>query len=285
IAKMVLDDPTLRCQTDQETNQIIMSGMGELHLEIAVHKLKRDFKVEVNMGKPMVSYRQTLAKSIEMEYKHQKQTGGRGQFARVMCRFEPLTKEERDAIEAEMIENGEKPDPNGLYFVDEIVGGVVPGQYIPSVEKGFREACRKGTKYKFQVVNVKCTLFDGKEHPVDSSQIAFQIAGEQCLQEAARAAGIVLLEPIMEVNVQAPGQYIGDLTGDTSRRRGEILNSGLEKGRAQLHAYIPLASLFGYSSDLRNFTSGTASFIMEPSHYAPVKEELADIRPDMKKAG
>jgi elongation factor G len=284
IAKMVRDDPTLRCQTDHETNQIIMSGMGELHLEIAVHKLKRDFKVEVNMGKPMVSYRQTLAKPIEQEYKHQKQTGGRGQFARIVCRFEPLTKEERDAIEAELIENGEKPDPNGLYFVDEVVGGVVPTQYIPSVEKGFREACRKGTKYKFQVVNVKCTLFDGKEHPVDSSQIAFQIAGEQCLQEAARNAGIVLLEPIMEVNVQSPGQYIGDLTGDTSRRRGEILNSGLEKGRAQLHAYIPLATLFGYSSDLRNFTSGTASFIMEPSHYAPVKEELADIRPDMKKS-
>lgn len=284
IAKMVRDDPTLRCVTDHETNQIIMSGMGELHLEIAVHKLKRDFKVDVNMGKPMVSYRQTLSKAIEQEYKHVKQTGGRGQFARIACRFEPLSKEEREQIEAELIENGEKPDPNGLYFVDEIVGGVVPGQYIPSVEKGFREAARRGTKFKFQFVNIRCTLYDGKHHDVDSSQIAFQVAAEQCLKEAAQNAGIVLLEPIMEVNVQSPGQYIGDLTGDTSRRRGEILNSGLEKGRAHLHAYIPLASLFGYSSDLRNFTSGTASFIMEPSHYAPVKEELADIRPDMKKA-
>jgi elongation factor G len=285
IAKMVRDDPTLRCITDHETNQIIISGMGELHLEIAVHKLKRDFKVDVNIGKPMVSYRQTLAKAIEQDYKHVKQTGGRGQFARITCRFEPLSKEEREAIEAELIENGEKPDPNGLYFVDEIVGGVVPGQYIPAVEKGFRIAAARGTKFKFQFVDIKCTLFDGKDHPVDSSQIAFQVAAEQCFMEATRNAGIVLLEPIMEVNVQAPGQYIGDLTGDTSRRRGEILNSSLEKGRAQLHAYIPLASLFGYSSELRNFTSGTASFIMEPSHYSAVKEELADIRADMKKAG
>ena len=142
-----------------------------------------------------------------------------------------------------------------------------------------------GTELRVYDPAGKEVIYDLRATGEPSSQIAFQIAGEQCLQEAARAAGIVLLEPIMEVNVQAPGQYIGDLTGDTSRRRGEILNSGLEKGRAQLHAYIPLASLFGYSSDLRNFTSGTASFIMEPSHYAPVKEELADIRPDMKKAG
>jgi elongation factor G len=285
IAKMVRDDPTLKCITDHETNQIILSGMGELHLEIAVHKLKRDFKVEVGIGKPMVSYRQTLAKAIEQEYKHVKQTGGRGQFARVMCRFEPLTKEEREQIEEELIENGEKPDPNGLYFIDEIVGGVVPGQYIPAVEKGFRIAAHRGTRFKFQFVDIKCTLFDGKHHDVDSSQIAFQVAAEQCFKEATQNAGIVLLEPIMEVNVQAPGQYIGELTGDTSRRRGEILNSSLDKGRAQLHAYIPLASLFGYSSELRNFTSGTASFVMEPSHYAPVKEELADIRADMRKAG
>jgi elongation factor G len=285
IAKMVRDDPTLKCITDHETNQIILSGMGELHLEIAVHKLKRDFKVEVGIGKPMVSYRQTLARAIEQEYKHVKQTGGRGQFARIMCRFEPLTKEEREQIEEELIENGEKPDPNGLYFIDEIVGGVVPGQYIPAVEKGFRIAAHRGTRFKFQFVDIKCTLFDGKHHDVDSSQIAFQVAAEQCFKEATQNAGIVLLEPIMEVNVQGPGQYIGELTGDTSRRRGEILNSSLDKGRAQLHAYIPLASLFGYSSELRNFTSGTASFVMEPSHYAPVKEELADIRADMRKAG
>jgi elongation factor G len=177
-----------------------------------------------------------------------------------------------------MEEQGEKPDPNGLYFVDEIVGGVVPGEYIPSVEAGFREACVKGAKYGFQCVDLEATLFDGKYHDVDSSQDAFKLAAVECTRDAMLKAGIVLLEPIMNVVVHAPGKYLGDLTRDVSRRRGEILNSSLEKGRCMLHAYVPLAELFGYTSDLRNFTSGTASFTMEPSHYAPVKEELADLR-------
>ncbi len=278
IARMVRDDPTLRCRTDHETNQIILSGMGELHLEVAVHKLKRDYKVDVSVGKPMVSYRQTIGKAIEIEYQHKKQTGGRGQYAKVVLQLEPLNKEDLEEIAVELAEEGDKPDPNGLYFIDEIVGGVVPGEYIPAVEKGFREGARKGGKWGFQFVNVRCRLVDGKHHEVDSSQIAFQIAGEYGFMEGTRQAGIVLLEPIMNVTVSAPGEYLGDLTRDVSRRRGEIIHSDLEKGRAHLQAYIPLASLFGYTSELRNFTSGKASFSMEPSHYAPVKEELADLR-------
>ena len=278
IAKMVRDDPTLRCYTNKETNQIILSGMGELHLEVAVHKLKRDHRVDVTVGRPMVSYRQTLARAVELQYQHKKQTGGRGQYAKIDIILEPISKEEREQIEADFEAEGEKPDLNGLYFEDEIVGGTVPGEYVPAVEKGFREAAGRGGKLKFQFVNIRCRLVDGKHHEVDSSQIAFQVAAEYGFLEGCRLAGIVLLEPIMEVHVQAPGQYLGDLTRDVSRRRGEIIDSSLDKGRALLHAYIPLANLFGYTSELRNFTSGTASFTMEPSHFAPVKEELADLR-------
>jgi elongation factor G len=283
LAKMVRDDPTLRCKTDQETGQLILSGMGELHLEVAVHKLQRDHRVQVSVGRPMVSYRQTLAKPIELEYRYIKQTGGRGQYAVIVLKLEPLSKEERETIEAELEAEGEKPDPNGLYFLDEIVGGAVPGEYIPAVEKGFRAAAQRGGKHGFQFIDVRCRLIDGKAHDVDSSQMAFQRATEEAFNEATRRAGITLLEPIMDVNVNAPGQYLGDLTRDVSRRRGEILNSILEKNRTSLHAYIPLACLFGYTSELRNFTSGTASFSMEPSHYAPVKEELADLRTEKER--
>jgi elongation factor G len=232
----------------------------------------------VTVGKPMVAYRQTLAKKIELEHRYIKQTGGRGQYAVIQVRFEPLTKDEREEMEAAQEEEGEKPDPTGLYFVDDIFGGAVPGEYIPAIEKGFREAAKRGGKYGFQFVDVRCTLTDGKHHEVDSSQIAFQRAAEEAFLETTKRVGVVLLEPIMKVQVSAPGQYLGDLTRDVSRRRGEILNTVLEKNRASLLAYVPLACLMGYTSELRNFTSGTASFTMEPSHYAPVKEELADLR-------
>jgi elongation factor G len=278
LAKMVRDDPTLRARTDPETNQLILSGMGELHLEVAVHKLERDHGVKVDVGRPMVAYRQTLARAVEVETRYIKQTGGRGKFAVVKMKFVPLTKEQIEEWAAYMEEEGEKPDPNHLYFVDKIVGGVVPREYIPSVEAGFREACQKGAKYRFPVVDVEATLFDGKSHEVDSSADAFRLAATECFRDAQARAGIILLEPIMNVVVYAPEQYLGALTGDVNRRRGEILNLSRDKGRCQLHAYIPLAELFGYTSELRNFTSGTASFSMEPSHYAPVKEELADLR-------
>jgi elongation factor G len=252
--------------------------MGELHLEVAVHKLQRDFGVQVTVGKPMVAYRQTLARAVEIETRYIKQSGGRGKYAVIHMRFEPLTKEQIAEMNAGMEENGEKPDPNNLYFNEEIFGGVVPNEYIPSVEAGFRLATAKGAKYGFQCVDLMATLYDGKAHEVDSSQDAFKLAAMECTRDAQMKAGIVLLEPIMNVVVHAPGQYMGDLTRDVSRRRGEILNTSLDKGRCMLHAYVPLAELFGYTSELRNFTSGTAAFTMEPSHYAPVKEELADLR-------
>jgi elongation factor G len=278
LGKMVRDDPTLRTRVDPETNQLILSGMGELHLEVAIHKLLRDHKVQVTPGKPMVSYRQTLAKPVEFEYRYIKQTGGRGKYAVIYMRFAPLTKDQLEEWASHQEANEEKPDPSGLYFVDEIFGGAVPREYIPAVEYGFRQACRKGAKYGFPCVDIEATLLDGKSHEVDSSQQAFESAATECFREAQNRAGLVLLEPIMNVVVHAPGNYLGDLTRDVSRRRGEILDTSLDKGRCLLHAYVPLAELFGYTSELRNFTSGTASFTMEPSHYAPVKEELADLR-------
>jgi elongation factor G len=275
--KLVRDDPTLKRRTDPETGQLILSGMGELHLEVSVEKLRRTPGVKVTVGKPQVAYRQTLAKPIEMETRYIKQSGGRGKFAVVRMRYKPLTKNDIDEWETWCEEHGEKPDPNNIYFTDEIVGGVVPGEYIPSVEAGFRQGASKGAKYKFQCVDIQATLYDGKYHDVDSSQDAFKSAAWENFRDAQVKAGLVLLEPIMNVVVHAPASHLGDLISDVSRRRGEILNTESEKGRCMLHAHVPLAALFGYISDLNNLTSGTASFNMEPSHYAPVKEELADI--------
>ena len=278
LGRLVRDDPTLKCKTDPETKQLILSGMGELHLEVSVEKLQRNPGVKVTVGKPMVAYRQTLAKPVEIETRYIKQTGGRGKFAVIYMRFEPLTKDQCAEWAATMEEEGDKPDPNNIYFVDKIIGGVVPREYIPSVEAGFRGACVKGAKYGFQSVDLCATLLDGKYHDVDSSQDAFKLAAIECTRDAMLKAGIVLLEPIMNVMVNAPSKYQGDLMRDVMRRRGEILNLASDDIRCKLHAYIPLAELFGYTSELRNFTSGTASFTMEPSHYAPVKEELADLR-------
>jgi elongation factor G len=193
-------------------------------------------------------------------------------------KYEPLSKEARAELEAELAEEDEKPDPNGIYFFDEIFGGAVPTEYIPSVQSGFRQACVKGAKFGFPLVDVKASLLDGKAHDVDSSADTFKLAAIESFRDAQHNAGLVILEPIMNVVVHAPAQYQGALAGDINRRRGEILNLSSDKGRCMVHAYIPLASLFGYTSELRNFSSGTASFTMEPSHYAPVKEELADIR-------
>jgi elongation factor G len=278
LGRLVRDDPTLKCKTDEETKQLILSGMGELHLEVSVEKLMRSPGVKVSVGKPMVAYRQTLTKPVEFETRYIKQTGGRGKYAVVQMRYEPLSKEQVAEWAARMEEEGEKPDPNGIYFVDDIFGGAVPKEYIPSVEAGFREGCKKGAKYKFPCVDIQATLLDGKYHEVDSSADTFKLAALESFRDAQARAGLTLLEPIMNVVVHAPAQYQGDLTRDVSRRRGEILNLSSDKGRCMLHAYVPLAELFGYTSELRNFTSGTASFTMEPSHYAPVREELADLR-------
>jgi elongation factor G len=278
LGKMVRDDPTLRARTDPETKQLILSGMGELHLEVSIHKLQRDHGVTVAPGKPMVAYRQTLAKPLELETRYIKQSGGRGKYAVIKMMYEPLSKQRIEEMRAAIEEEGEKPDPNNIYFEDEIFGGAVPKEYIPSVEQGFRKGCEKGAKYGFPLVDVKASLLDGKAHDVDSSADTFKLAAMEGFRDAQAQAGLIILEPIMNVVCHAPGNYLGDLTRDASRRRGEILNTSLDKGRCVLHAYIPLAELFGYTSELRNFTSGTASFTMEPSHYAAVKEELADLR-------
>jgi elongation factor G len=193
-------------------------------------------------------------------------------------KYEPLTKEMIEEIHLELEGEGEKPDPNNIYFVDAIFGGSVPREYIPSVQQGYRLACVKGAKYGFPLVDVRATLLDGKAHDVDSSADTFKLAAIDSFRDPQMHAGLVILEPIMNVVVLAPSQYQGALAGDINRRRGNILNLSSDKGRCMLHAYIPLAELFGYTSDLRNVTSGTSSFSMEPSHYAPVKEELADIR-------
>jgi len=278
LAKLVRDDPTLKFRTDPETKQLILSGMGELHLEISVEKLMRTPGVKVTTGKPMVAYRQTLSKPVEVETRFIKQSGGRGKFAVIYCKYEPLSKEEIEDIHTELEAEGEKPDLNNIYFVDKIIGGSVPREYIPGVEEGFRNAVVKGAKYGFPCVDMRCTLLDGKAHDVDSSRETFMWAAMEGTRDAQVKAGITLLEPIMNVVVVAPETYQGTLAGDINRRRGEILNFSSDKGRCNIHAYIPLAELFGYTSDLRNVTSGTASFTMEPSHYAPVKEELADLR-------
>jgi elongation factor G len=278
LGRLVRDDPTLKAKTDPETKELILSGMGELHLEVSLEKLMRNPGVRVTAGRPMVAYRQTISKAVEVETRFIKQTGGRGKYAVIYCRFEPLSKEQVEEWTSYQEEQGEKPDPNNLYFLDKIVGGVVPKEFIPSVEAGFRDATVKGAKYGFQCVDMQCTLLDGKYHEVDSSQDAFKLAGIECTRDAMLKAGITLLEPIMKVVVLAPEQYQGALVGDINRRRGEIHSFSSDKGRCQILANIPLATLFGYTSDLRNATSGTASFSMEPSHYAPVREELADLR-------
>jgi elongation factor G len=283
LAKLVRDDPTLKFKTDPETKQLILSGMGELHLEVSVDKLQRTPGVKVTTGKPMVAYRQTISKRVEVETRYIKQTGGSGKFAVIYCEFEPLTKEQAEEWKTKLEEAGKKPDPNNIYFVDKIVGGVVPREFIPSVEEGFRNSCAKGAKYGFPCVDMVCTLSDGKYHDVDSSQDAFRLAAQECTRDAQTKAGITLLEPIMKVMIVAPEKYQGTLAGDVNRRRGVIENMTSDGGRCQIFAFVPLAQLFGYTSDLRNATSGTASFTMEPSHYAPVKEELADLRkPEQK---
>ncbi|HZZ82410.1 MAG TPA: elongation factor G, partial [Gemmataceae bacterium] len=232
LGKMVRDDPTLRTRTEPETNQLIISGMGELHLEVSIHKLQRDHGVEVSVGKPMVAYRQTLAKPVEFETRYIKQSGGRGKFAVIKMKYEPLTKEmvEEIKLQLEEAEEGEKPDPNNIYFVDAIFGGAVPREYIPSVEQGFRIGCVKGAKYGFPVVDCRATLIDGKAHDVDSSADTFKLAAIESFRDAQANAGLVILEPIMNVVVYAPASYQGTLAGDINRRRGNILNLTSDKG-------------------------------------------------------
>jgi elongation factor G len=275
--RLTRDDPTLKFHTDEETKDLILSGMGELHLEVSVEKLHRFPGVKVQTGKPRVAYRQSLARPIELETRYIKQTGGRGKFAVIQVQYRPLDQDGIEKWTAELAEEGEKPDPNNVYFFSSIVGGVVPKEYIPSVEAGIRDCSRKGQKYPFPFVDLEAELVDGKYHDVDSSQDAFYLAAQENFRDAQARAGIKLLEPIMKVVVVTPEQYQGAITGDINRRRGVIMEMSSDKGRGIVTAQVPLANLFGYTSDLRGATSGTASFSMEFSHYAEVAEALADI--------
>ena len=259
LSKLAQEDPSFQVSSDEESGQTIIAGMGELHLDIIVDRMRREFNVEANIGKPQVAYRETIRSPIEMEARHVRQTGGRGQFAHVVVRFEPL-------------EDG----TNGYEFVNKIVGGAIPREYIPAVDRGIQEQMSNGVVAGYPLINVKATLYDGSFHEVDSSEIAFKIAGSSAMREGARRADPVLLEPVMSVEVVTPEDFLGDVVGDLNRRRGLI--DGMDENPAGkiVHASIPLGEMFGYATDLRSATQGRATFSMEFDRYEEVPENIAE---------
>ncbi len=258
LQKLAEEDPTFRVKYDEETNQTIISGMGELHLEIIVDRLKREFKVGVNVGKPQVAYKESIKSSIKQEGKFVRQTGGHGQYGHVWIEIEPL-------------ERGK-----GFEFVDKIVGGVIPKEYIPAVEAGVKDAAESGVLAGYPMVDFKVTLYDGSYHEVDSSDMAFKIAASMAFKEGAKKAKPYILEPIMDVEVTTPEQYLGDVMGDVNSRRGKIKNMS-EKGKLKIiKAYIPLSEMFGYATVLRSITQGRGTYTMQFSHYDEVPKSIAD---------
>ena len=257
LQKLAEEDPTFRCYTDEETGQTIIAGMGELHLEIIVDRLLREFKVEANIGKPQVAYRETITKPADVDCKYSRQSGGKGQYGHVKIKIEP---------------NPEK----GFEFVNAIVGGAVPKEYIPAVEAGIKGAMQSGVLAGYPVVDVKVTLYDGSYHEVDSSEMAFKIAGSMAFKDAMRKASPVLMEPIMKVAIIVPSDYLGDVMGDVNSRRGMILGQEQRTGAVQVDANIPLSNMFGYATDLRSKTQGRGQYVMEPSHYTAVPKSIAD---------
>jgi elongation factor G len=256
--RLAAEDPSFRVSTDHESGQTIIKGMGELHLDILVDRMKREFKVEANVGAPQVAYRESLAKPVELTYTHKKQSGGSGQFGEVKVALEP----------------GERG--SGIEFLDEIKGGNIPREYIPSVEKGMRETAETGSLIGFPIIDFKIRLIDGKYHDVDSSALAFEITGRGAMREAAQKAGIKLLEPVMKVEVVSPEEYLGDVIGDLNSRRGQIQGTD-SRGNAQVvEAMVPLANMFGYVNQLRSFTQGRAQYTMQFSHYEEVPQNVAD---------
>ena len=258
LQKLAEEDPTFKTYTDEETGQTIIAGMGELHLEIIVDRLLREFKVEANVGKPQVSYKETIRKTVEQETKYARQTGGKGQYGHVKIRIEP------------------NEPGKGYEFVNAIVGGAVPKEFIPAVDQGIQGAMNAGVVAGYPVVDVKVTLFDGSYHEVDSSEMAFKIAGSMAFKEAMRKADPTLLEPIMKVVVTAPEAYMGDVMGDINSRRGQISGSEVDNGGCEVTANVPLSTMFGYATDLRSKTQGRANYSMEPSHYSELPKSLQD---------
>src|SRR3954468_1269389 len=258
LQKLAGEDPSLRLKTDQETGQTILSGMGELHLEIIIDRLRREYGVDCNIGAPQVAYRETISKPHTETYPHKKQTGGSGQFAEVKVVFEPLER------------NG------GIVFENKVVGGSVPKEYIPAVEKGIKVQADTGVLAGFPTVDFKYTLVDGKYHDVDSSALAFEIAAKACFREGMKKAGPIILEPIMDVEVTTPQDHVGDVVGDLNRRRGVIQSQDMAGTSVIVRAHVPLKEMFGYISNLRGMTKGRASFSMQFHHYDPVPRNVAD---------
>jgi elongation factor G len=258
LGRLAREDPSFRVTTDHESGQTIIKGMGELHLEILVDRMKREFKVEANVGAPQVAYRESLARPVELTYTHKKQSGGSGQFGEVKVALEP----------------GERG--TGIEFLDEIKGGNIPREYIPSVEKGMRETAETGSLIGFPIIDFKIRLLDGKYHDVDSSALAFEITGRGAMREAAQKAGIKLLEPIMKVEVVTPEDYLGDVIGDLNSRRGQIQGTDTRGNAQAVEAIVPLANMFGYVNQLRSFTQGRAQYTMQFSHYEEVPQNVAD---------
>ena len=253
LQKLAEEDPTFRCYTDEETGQTIIAGMGELHLEIIVDRMLREFKVEANIGKPQVAYRETITGNADVDCKYSRQSGGKGQYGHVKIRIEP---------------NPEK----GFEFVNAVVGGAIPKEYIPAVEAGVKGAMQSGVLAGYPVVDVKVTLYDGSYHEVDSSEMAFKIAGSMAFKDAMKKSGAVLMEPIMKVAIIVPTDYLGDVMGDVNSRRGMILGQEQRTGAVQVDSHIPLSNMFGYATDLRSKTQ----YAMEPSHYAAVPKSVSD---------
>jgi elongation factor G len=258
LSKLAQEDPSFRVHTDEESGQTIISGMGELHLDIIVDRMKREFKVEANVGRPQVAYRETIRKGVEAEGKFVRQSGGRGQYGHVKIKLEPMAAGE------------------GYEFENAIVGGVVPREYISSVDKGIKEQIGNGVIAGYPMVDVKVTLFDGSYHEVDSSEMAFKVAGSMAFKNAAVIANPVLLEPLMKVEVVTPEDYMGDVMGDLNRRRGIV--QGMEDSPAGklINAHVPLSEMFGYATDLRSQTQGRATYTMEFDHYAEAPSSVAE---------
>ncbi|MCD8389527.1 MAG: elongation factor G [Oscillospiraceae bacterium] len=258
LQKLAEEDPTFKTYTDEETGQTIIAGMGELHLEIIVDRLLREFKVEANVGKPQVSYKETITKSATVDTRYARQTGGKGQFAHVKLTVEP------------------NEPGKGYEFINQIVGGAIPKEFIPCVDQGIQGAMESGVLAGYPVVDVKVTLIDGSYHEVDSSEMAFKICGSMAFKEACTKAGPTLLEPIMKVVVTGPDDYMGDIMGDINARRGMISGTDVRPGAAEITANVPLSNMFGYATDLRSKTQGRANYSMEPSHYVELPKSLQE---------
>ena len=258
LAKLAEEDPTFKAYTDEETGQTIIAGMGELHLEIIVDRLLREFRVEANVGRPQVSYKETVTKAATVDTRYARQTGGKGQFAHVKLMVEP------------------NEPGKGYEFINQITGGAIPKEFIPCVDQGIQGAMQAGVLAGYEVVDVKVTLLDGSYHEVDSSEMAFKICGSMAFKEACQKAGPTLLEPIMKVVVTAPESYMGDVMGDINARRGQIAGTDIRNGAAIVTANVPLASMFGYATDLRSKTQGRATYSMEPSHFVELPKSLQE---------